>query len=227
MKQPLQVLVVEDDEAVARMLARFLKGAGFEVLHELDGPPALERFESESIDLVLLDLILPTMDGLDVCRRMRETSDVPILMLSARSAADEAVEGFEAGADDYIRKPVALPELKARIDRALERFGPSTDRRLEVGRFVIDPASKIVSKDGEKVRLSSLEFRLLYELMSRAGSAIEREDLLKRAWGYDFLGSSRLVDMAIKRLRTRIEDDSSEPSAITTVRGVGYRFETG
>lgn len=218
--------MVEDDESVARMLARFLERAGFEVLQASDGPEALELFGSTSVGLVLLDLILPSMDGLEVCRRMRESSDVPILMLSGRVAPTEAVEGFEAGADDYIRKPVALPELRARIDRALERHGAAgTGQSLSVGRFEIDPSRKQVTKDGASIYLSSLEFRLLYELMRRAGSAIGREDLLRKVWGYEYLGSSRIVDMAVKRLRARIEDDPGSPRWIATVRGVGYRFE--
>jgi two-component system response regulator MtrA len=220
-----RILFVEDDDAVRETASLLLEAAGLEVTGEGDGLAALDRLRAEGADLVILDLMLPSVGGFDICREIRRRSMVPILMLTARSSTADLVAGLELGADDYLTKPFEPSELVARVRALLRRTSGGDDEVVSARRLRIDPAAFRVEKDGEEVSLSATEFRLLLELARHPGQVFTREVLLDRVWNYDYLGDSRLVDMAIKRLRDKVEDDPSEPSAIRTVRGVGYRFD--
>ena len=220
-----RILLVEDDPSIREVTAIGLGAAGFDVATAVDGVDGLERFRAEPFDLVLLDVMLPRLDGYEVCRQIRRTSTVPIVMLTARSEAIDVVVGLEAGADDYVRKPFEVPELIARLRAALRRAGAgSTDGgQLRLGPIVIDVAGRSVSRDGTDVPLTRTEFDLLVELTRHAGQVLSRDVLLDRVWGYDYLGDSRLVDVAIQRLRAKIEADPAAPTLIQTVRGSGYK----
>ena len=220
-----RILLVEDDPSIREVTAIGLGAAGFDVATAVDGVDGLERFRAEPFDLVLLDVMLPRLDGYEVCRQIRRTSTVPIVMLTARSEAIDVVVGLEAGADDYVRKPFEVPELIARLRAALRRAGAgSTDGgQLRLGPIVIDVAGRSVNRDGTDVPLTRTEFDLLLELTRHAGQVLSRDVLLDRVWGYDYLGDSRLVDVAIQRLRAKIEADPAAPTLIQTVRGSGYK----
>jgi len=220
-----RILVVEDDASIREVTAIGLTSAGFGVVTAPDGVEALERFRAEPFDLVLLDVMLPRLDGYEVCRQIRRSSTVPIVMLTARSEAIDVVVGLEAGADDYVRKPFELPELIARVRAALPRAraGSADGWQLRLGPLVIDVAGRTVARDGTDVPLTRTEFDLLLELTRHAGQVLSRDVLLDRVWGYDYLGDSRLVDVAIQRLRAKIEVDAANPALIQTVRGAGYK----
>ena len=202
-----------------------LERAGLSVTAVGDGLEALVAFRAAHFDLLVLDLMLPSLDGLDVCRQIRRTSPVPIVILTARTATEEVVAGLECGADDYVTKPFAGEELVARVRAALRR--PVADDGgvvIQIDTLTIDGRAVRVTQAGTEVDLTAIEFRLLLELARHPDRVLTREQLLERVWGYDYLGDSRLVDMAINRLRTKIGDDARTPRYITTVRGVGYRF---
>jgi two-component system response regulator MtrA len=222
---PNRVLVVEDDEAVLESTMMLLERAGASVQGARTGEHAIALFHNEAVDVVVLDLMLPGMDGFDVCREIRSHSSVPIVMLTARSGVEDRVLGLELGADDYIVKPFDGAELMARIRAVLRRAQPAASARLQRGPLVIDPVAFKAELDGTSLDLTAMEFRLLLELVRHTGEVLSRERLLDRVWGYDYLGDSRLVDMAVRRLRTKLGDDSRQPGFITTVRGVGYRFD--
>ena len=169
--------------------------------------------------------MLPGMDGFEVCRRIRQESSVPIVMLTARSGVQDIVLGLELGADDYVVKPFDGAELMARIRAAVRRVAPSNTSKLQCGSLTIDPPGCRAELDGETLELTAMEFRLLLELARHPGEVLTREQLLDRVWGYDYLGDSRLVDMAIRRLRTKLRDEARDPEYIATVRGIGYRFD--
>ena len=221
-----RVLLVEDDSSIRETTALGLEAAGFRVTGAADGREGLAEFRSRPYDLVVLDVMLPVLDGLEVCRQIRRESQVPILMLSARNDTVDVVVGLEVGADDYVTKPFELAELVARVRAAIRRAAsPNESQALAVGDLELDPAAHRVRKGGSDVPLTATEFRLLLELARRPGQVFTRELLLQRVWGYDYLGDSRLVDVAVQRLRSKIEDDPSRPRLIGTVRGVGYRLE--
>jgi two-component system response regulator MtrA len=220
-----RILLVEDDPSIREVTALGLGAAGFDVVTAADGVEGLDRFRAEPFDLVLLDIMLPRLDGYEVCRQIRRTSTVPVVMLTARSDTMDVVLGLEAGADDYVRKPFDLPELIARLRAALRRAGARGDEptQLRLGGLAIDVGGRVVVRDGAEIPLTRTEFDLLLELVRHAGQVLSRDVLLDRVWGYDYLGDSRLVDVAIQRLRAKIEADPATPELIHTVRGAGYK----
>ena len=218
------ILLVEDDPSIREITEIGLKDAGFGVRTAVDGDDALNRFRRDQPDLVVLDVMLPKRDGLDVCRIIRAESSVPVVMLTARGDAIDIVVGLESGADDYVTKPFEMPVLVARIRAALRRaqhIDPA--ETLTLGSLRIDVLGHRVTIDDDDVSLTPTEFRLLLELARRPGQVFTREVLLDRVWDYSYLGDSRLVDVAIQRLRAKIEPDPDSPELIETVRGVGYR----
>jgi DNA-binding response OmpR family regulator len=220
------ILVVEDDAHIRSALRMALSEEGYDLLEASSGEEALASFEQQTPDIVLLDILLPGMSGLEVCRALRQRSDVPIVMVTARTDSHDVVAGLEAGADDYVTKPFVVKELAARL-RALQRRAQSSGAQPErqvIGDVEILPTAGIVRRGGEEVALTKTEFRLLCELAHHAGNVLSREQLLERVWGYDYLGDGRLVDAHIRRLRTKVERDASEPELIATVRGLGYRM---
>ncbi len=221
-----RVLLVEDDGSVREGVELLLRRAGLEVDAVGDGAAALELASATDYGAVLLDVMLPGLDGFEVCRRLRVRSQVPIVMLTARDDTADVVAGLELGADDYITKPFEPAEMVARVRAALRRrTSLVTPSVLSFRNLRIDSGACRVYVDDDEIDLSSTEYRLLTELATRPGEALSRTHLLQLVWGYDYLGDSRLVDMAIMRVRDKIGDDSTSPRFITTVRGVGYRFD--
>jgi two-component system response regulator MtrA len=220
------LLLVEDDASIREIATLGLEQAGFRVTATGDGRDALLRFRQGPFDLVVLDVMLPSLDGLEVCREIRRDSQTPIVMLSARDELHDIVVGLELGADDYVTKPFELPELVARIKAVLRRSSAAREGGvISVDDLEIDPAAFSVRRGGEDVALTATEFRLLLELARRPKQVFTRELLLELVWNYDYLGDSRLVDVAVQRLRGKIEADPKQPKLIQTVRGVGYRFD--
>ena len=220
-----RILLVEDDPSIREVTAIGLAAAGFVVTAAADGIEALDRFRDAPFDLVLLDIMLPRLDGYEVCRQIRRTSTIPVVMLTARADTMDVVVGLEAGADDYVRKPFDVPELIARVRAALRRAGAAVDptTRLTLGPLELDVAGRAVARDGTDIPLTRTEFDLLLELVRHPGQVLSRDVLLDRVWGYNYLGDSRLVDVAIQRLRAKIETDPTLPELIQTVRGAGYK----
>ncbi|MEH0824129.1 MULTISPECIES: response regulator transcription factor [unclassified Micromonospora] len=220
-----RVLLVEDDASIREVTALGLRRAGFRVTTAVDGRAALAAWRAQPVDLIVLDVMLPGLDGLEVCREIRRTSAVPILMLTARTDTIDVVVGLECGADDYLRKPFDLPELVARVRAGLRRASAVVEENtLTVGGLEIDPHRFMVRKAGRELTLTATEFRLLLELARRPGQVFTRELLLDRVWNHSHLGDSRLVDVAVQRLRAKLEDDPAEPRLVRTVRGVGYKL---
>jgi len=226
------ILIIEDDPSLREVTSLALKAEGYRVQEAEDGPSGLAAFERDQPDLVLLDVMLPGLDGFEVCRRIRRTSLAPIIMLTARSSTLDVVVGLESGADDYVTKPYEPPELLARIRSVLRRAaaretepgsGTLDGDRMKLGRLLIDVAAHSVTADGRELALTATEFKLLVELVRHRGQVLTRDQLLELVWGYTYLGDSRLVDVHIQRLRAKVEEDQAEPRLILTVRGVGYK----
>ncbi len=222
------ILIVEDDDTVREALSAGLESEGYEVILSDNGLDGLKQAKEEGPDLILLDLMLPEMDGLSVCRALRRNSDVPIIMLTARGTEMDKIVGLETGADDYVVKPFSLGELLARIRSLLRRTRndkQENQMQLTSGNVSLDLTSRRVSKDDADVHLTQKEFNLLAELMRNKGAVLSRDLLLEKVWGYSYVGNTHTVDVHIRWLREKIELDPSKPVRIVTVRGVGYRFE--
>ncbi len=221
-----RILVIEDDSSIQKLLRLYLSREGFEVQICSDGESGLQAFRTDSPDLVVLDLILPGTDGQDVCHQMREESSVPIIMLTARDALDDRVQGLTLGADDYVTKPFEPRELVARIRAVLRRSAEEEgDDILQYGQLHIDSHRRTVHWGDRSLELTAKEFDLLWLLASNPAQVFTRDQLLDRVWGYEFFGNVRTVDVHIRHLRKKIEPDPSDPQYIVTVWGVGYKFE--
>lgn len=232
----LSVLVVEDEPSFAEALTLGLGREGFAVTVSSDGADALRRFDEVNPDIVLLDVMLPNVSGIDVCREIRTKSKVPIIMVSAKGEELDMVVGLEVGADDYVTKPYRLRELVARMRAVLRRSDEAGDSSSEhsavadsgpitVGGVTVDAERHEVTVRGEPLDLPLKEFDLLTILLDNAGRVLTREVLIERVWGMDYFGDTKTLDVHIKRLRSKIESDPKEPTLITTIRGVGYKFE--
>lgn len=227
------VLLVEDEESFIDALTVGLSLEGFRVEVARDGLEALAQFDLVQPDLVLLDVMLPKMSGLDVCRQLRKKTRIPIIMVTAKGAEIDTVVGLEVGADDYINKPYRLRELVARMNAVLRRFSPDEDTQehilaptsITVGEVTLDPDQHHVLVHRNEVSMPLKEFELLHVLMANAGRVVPREVLIDRVWGSDYVGDTKTLDVHIKRLRGKIEDDPSVPTRIVTIRGLGYKFE--
>ena len=224
----ISVLVVEDDQHIADLLALYLKKEGYNVTLAADGAEGLEKFRSGNPDLVLLDVMMPVMDGWQVCRAIRKESKTPIIMLTAKSETDDKVAGLKAGADDYITKPFEMKEVLARIEAVLRRAeigqAAAPERRLSFDKLVIDMEAFELVLDGKKVDAPPKEMELLFFLASSPNRVYTRNQLLDEVWGFDYFGDSRTVDVHVKRLREKLEGVSDKWS-LKTVWGVGYKFE--
>jgi two-component system response regulator MtrA len=218
-----RVLVVDDDAALSEMLGIVLRGEGFEPVFCADGAQAVQAFRDSRPDIVLLDLMLPGMDGIDICRAIRQDSGVPIVMLTARGDTVDVVVGLEAGADDYIVKPFKPKELVARIRARVRRHEDSSSANLAIGDLIIDVNAHTVTRAGLPLALTPLEFDLLVCLAKKPGQVFTREVLLQEVWGYRHAADTRLVNVHVQRLRAKIEDDPDQPEVVLTVRGVGYK----
>lgn len=224
-----RVLVVDDEANLRHTLGYALRQEGYEVLTAENGEEGLEQFRNTNPELVILDVMLPRLDGFEVCRRIRRESDVPILMLTARDTELDKVVGLEIGADDYLAKPFSMRELVARVRAMLRRAGRSaeaeTPESVEIAGLQIDVPKHRVLADGAEIGLKPREFDLLAFLMSHPGQVFDRDQILTRVWGFDYTGDSRTVDTHVKTLREKLRDDAERPRWLETVRGVGYRFK--
>ena len=218
-----RVLVVDDDLALAEMLGIVLRNEGLEVTHVADGSEAVGAFRESRPDLVLLDVMLPGLDGMEVCRRIRAESGVPIVMLTARTDTVDVVVGLESGADDYVVKPFKPKELVARIRARVRRFDTSDHEALNIGDLAIDVAGHSVTRGGAQINLTPLEFDLLVCLARKPWQVFTREVLLEQVWGYRHAADTRLVNVHVQRLRSKVEHDPENPEIVVTVRGVGYK----
>ncbi|NQY57803.1 MAG: response regulator transcription factor [Ilumatobacteraceae bacterium] len=223
-----RILAVEDDERIRSAVKLALEDEGWVVDEAESGEAAIDMFQRSSPDVVLIDIMLPGIDGFELCRTLRRTSDVPVVMVTARNDTHDVVAGLEAGADDYLTKPFAPKELSARIRALLRRIRPTAPghQRLVFGDLELIPDEGKVLRDGDEVHLTKTEFRLLCELAESPGKVLSREALLDKVWGYDYFGDGRLVDVHVRRLRTKVEADPANPRHVVTVRGLGYRLQT-
>ena len=222
----VRILTVEDDERIRTAVSLALEEEGWEVKETANGEDALVAFAQDPSDVVLIDIMLPGIDGFEVCRRIRRLGDVPIVMVTARSDSHDVVAGLEAGADDYLRKPFDPKELSARVRALLRRSRPSeSSAQMVVGQLEVIPDEGVVRLAGDEVHLTRTEFRLLVEFASSPGKVMSREDLLERVWARDYFDDERLVDVHVRRLRTKIEPDPANPRYVVTVRGMGYKLQ--
>lgn len=223
-----RILVVDDEPSFIDALTISLEAEGYEVIPAIDGFEALEQFRATRPDLILLDLMLPRISGVDVCRDIRGSSNVPIIMVTAKSSEVDVVVGLEVGADDYITKPYRIRELVARVRATLRRLEESkqttSEALFELGGVTLDAERHEVTVDGESVTMPLKEFELLEILMANAGRVVTREILFDRVWGYDYIGDSKTLDVHVKRLRSKVETDPSNPQRIVTIRGLGYKY---
>lgn len=224
-----RILVVDDEEPIAKILDFNLRKEGYDVIVANDGEKAVELAFSEDPDLILLDLMLPKKDGMEVCREVRAQKNIPIIMLTAKNSEIDKVLGLEFGADDYVTKPFSTRELMARVKVNLRRVAKQTEvveekniSEVVIKDIVIYPEAYIIKKNGEEVDLTRREFDLFYYLAQHRGQVLTRENLLQTVWGYDYFGDVRTVDVTVRRLREKVETDSSQPEYIMTRRGVGY-----
>ena len=224
-----RILVVEDEQSFSDALSFMLRKEGFDVAVADDGQVAVETFERDGADLVLLDIMLPGMSGTEVCRRIRMTSQVPIIMVTAKDSEIDKVVGLELGADDYVTKPFSSRDLVARIRAVMRRRtaepGSKSDVTLSAGNIEMDVERHVVTVDGETVKLPLKEFELLEVLMRNAGRVLTRGQLIDRVWGSDYVGDTKTLDVHVKRLRSKIEPEPAEPTVLVTVRGLGYKLE--
>lgn len=225
------ILVVEDEPSFVEALNIGLVREGFTVHVAVDGVDALDKFDAVSPDLVLLDVMLPRLSGIEVCRQIRKKSRVPIIMVTAKSAEIDTVVGLEVGADDYVTKPYRIRELAARMRAVLRRSSDTPDSTaglgtgtVEVGAVQLDPEAHRITVAGEELTLPLKEFELLHLLLVNAGRVLPRETLIDRIWGHDYVGDTKTLDVHIKRLRSKLEADPSQPELITTIRGLGYKY---
>src|SRR5512135_2338020 len=220
-----KLLIVEDDQTLRETLSYNLTREGYEVTASGDGGEGVELAREAAFDLIVLDVMLPTLDGLSIVRILRKEQRTPIILLTARSGEVDRIMGLETGADDYVVKPFSLGELLARVRAVLRRSAPETATRLEAGDLTLDLIGRKAYRGEQELRLRHKEFDLLAALIRNTGTALSRDRLLQEVWGYDYPGDTRTVDVHIRWLREKIEADAAEPKHIVTVRGVGYRFE--
>ncbi|MBO6159827.1 MAG: response regulator transcription factor [Firmicutes bacterium] len=225
-----KILLVDDEKSILEIVKYNLEKEGYRVFTAEDGYGAMEQFRKEAPDLLILDVMMPGMDGYEVCRRIRETSNVPIIMVTARTEEIDTVLGLEMGADEYVTKPFSMRELMARVRTALRRYSALTRKsqdaedQFTAGDFVLDAVKFSCTKNGVRIDLTQRETQIIKLLMSRRGQVFPRPEILEKVWGYESLGDERTVDVTIRRLREKIEDDPSQPKLILTKRGVGYYF---
>jgi len=229
-QEQIRILVVDDDDNVRFLVSAYLEREGYLVASAADGAEALRQFAAFQPEVLILDLMLPGIGGLEVAKRVRASREIPILMLTARGEEEDVLAGFDAGADDYLTKPFSPKVLVARVEAILRRVGVTPeegDGPIVRDGLVLDGRSREVTVDGRPVELTTLEFDLLQVLAEHPGWVYSRELLLERVWGYEYLGDSRVVDVHVANLRKKIGDDSSSPRFIATIRGVGYKFRKG
>ena len=223
-----KILVVDDEAPIGDIVATVLGKAGYEVHYAIDADEAIAFFQREPLDLFILDIMMPRMDGFALCEWIRRRSSLPVIMLTAQGSVNDIVHGLKVGADDYITKPFTVKELEARVDAVLRRVSwgesPLSDQAITIGEIHIDKEARLATARGVEVRLSPTEFELLHYMMSRAGQAINRMAFFRDVWGYESIEDSSLVEVGIRRLREKIEADPSSPRYILTVRGAGYKF---
>ncbi|MEO0061241.1 MAG: hypothetical protein RL343_859 [Actinomycetota bacterium] len=224
---PHKILVVDDDNALREMVGIVLESEGFDVSFHDAGSGALDAFKAEAPDLVLLDVMLPGKDGIEVCEEIRAVSGTPIIMLTAKTESDDVVRGLEAGADDYVVKPFDPVVLLARIRARLRPIAGAAEDTIQIGPLTLDIVGHEVRRGGEKVLLTPLEFNLLLTLAVKPKQVFTREMLLETVWGYHYKADTRLVNVHVQRLRSKIEDDPDNPKIVTTVRGIGYKAGQG
>jgi two-component system response regulator MtrA len=228
---PRRILVADDDPSIATLIQITLKDPRYEIVAVKNGLEALKAFETGPFDVVILDVMMPYVDGFEACQRIREQSDVPIVILTSRDGTDDVVHGFELGADDYITKPFKTAELIARVEAILRRVEGYKHRVapaiVRVGELMIDEPRHRVAVRDQDVNLTPMEFELLYFLAANPSQVFDRETLFREVWGYDYVGETNLVDVCVRRLREKVEVEPSRPRLITTVRGVGYKLSEG
>jgi DNA-binding response OmpR family regulator len=228
---PRRILIADDDPAIGQLIQVTLKDPRYELTSVTNGLEALRAFDRQPFDVVILDVMMPYVDGFEACQRIREKSDVPIVILTSRDGTDDIVHGFELGADEYITKPFKTAELIARVEAILRRVEGYKSRRappvVRVGPLEIDEPRHRVTVRGSEVNLTPMEFELLYFLAANAGQVFDRETLFREVWGYEYVGETNLVDVCVRRLREKVEEMPSRPRLIVTVRGVGYKLSEG